>query len=433
MDMTQGTGFDSAGNAVADVEPDATASGQPTSSRRIVVSTSLGWGLDGYDYNMFPLALSAMLVSLNLSIGQSGVVTSVALGASAIGGITGGVLADRYNRMNLLAIVMVGFSVFTVLTATSQNLGQLILWRGLEGFFFGSEWAVGASLLAETTRPDRRGKRMGMLHSSFYVGYAVAILAYDLLFNLLPADIAWRALFVVGVLPGVVAIVIRRTTPEPARIVRPSERIHAGLITDLFKPPLLKVTLPLAILQSAGAIFYYSLMGYLPLYFSDVRHLTVSGTSTFVWCTVLGSFCGVFLSGYIADKVGRRWAFQIYYGGILIMAPIALAVPFHTTAAFLPIYVLLGALFVGPGGLYGSFFAELYPARLRATGMGFAYNFGRGIGGLGPLVVGFFVSSMGLGTAMLIVTMVGVAIANVMVWLLPETKGRDLAADHATT
>ena len=127
---------------------------------------------------------------------------AVSLVASAFGGVVGGTLADRFGRVRVLTFVIVGYSVFTALTATSQNLEQLLLWRTLHGFTFGAEWAVGAALLAEYANPDQRGRTMGFLQSTYAIGWAASTAAYLILFDALNDDQAWRYLFLLGILPA---------------------------------------------------------------------------------------------------------------------------------------------------------------------------------------------------------------------------------------
>jgi MFS family permease len=172
-----------------------------TQRKRAFVASGLGWGLDGFDWTMFAYALPAITVSLGMSESDGPFVVAVSLVASAFGGVVGGTLADRFGRVRVLTFVIVGYSVFTALTATSQNLEQLLLWRTLHGFTFGAEWAVGAALLAEYANPDQRGRTMGFLQSTYAIGWAASTAAYLILFDALNDDQAWRYLFLLGILP----------------------------------------------------------------------------------------------------------------------------------------------------------------------------------------------------------------------------------------
>lgn len=131
--------------------------------RRVTWATWSGWGLDGFTNQMFPLALGGIIATFGLTTAQGGLATSCALISSAVGGVVGGRLADRFGRVQVLVLVIGAYALFTGLTATSQNFEQLLLWRTLEGFFFGAEWPVGAALMAEYAAPERRG---GYWHGS---------------------------------------------------------------------------------------------------------------------------------------------------------------------------------------------------------------------------------------------------------------------------
>ncbi len=130
--------------------------------RRAFIAAGLGWGLDGVTWMMYSFALTVVLPVLGISKTEAGWITAASIVASAIGGVVCGTLADRFGRVRVLTWVILGYSLFTGLTATSQNLEQFLLWRVLEGFAFGGEWAVGAALVAEYASPSRRGRVLGM-------------------------------------------------------------------------------------------------------------------------------------------------------------------------------------------------------------------------------------------------------------------------------
>jgi MFS family permease len=178
---------------------------------KALVAAQVGWMLDGMDVMLYAFALTAIQDEFKIDSGTAGSLFSVTLLAGAVGGTFAGVLADRYGRVRILTASIVVYSVFTALIATSQSLGQLILWRTLVGFGMGAEWTAGAVLVAETWPDEHRGKAIGLMQAGYAIGY---IFAAGLAAAVLPT-LGWRWLFAVGVVPALFAAWIRRSVPEP--------------------------------------------------------------------------------------------------------------------------------------------------------------------------------------------------------------------------
>jgi MFS family permease len=393
--------------------------------RRAFAASALGWALDGFDFTMFAFALPAILTALGISVAIGGTVTTLALVASAVGGVVGGLLADRFGRVRVLTWVIFAFALFTGLTATAQNLSQLILWHTLEGFAFGAEWPVGAALLAEYARSQRRGRTMAWLQSAYSFGWAASTLCYYLLFGALPGELAWRYLFLVGVLPALIALIIRRTVRDRVRPdVEPAHRAWR----NLFGPALRRTTVVSTVLLVGGQGAYYTVFSFLPLFLRNERHLSIASTASYLWVVIVGGFLGYVSSGYLHDMFGRRPTFTLYYLGIAAAVLLFILTPIGTEAAGYAIVALLGFTLSGSAGGLGAFLSELFPTQIRGSGVGFAYNVGRGVGALGPLAVGTATPALGLGGAILVVALVVDAIALAALWTLPETKGKMILA-----
>ncbi|HEU0230962.1 MAG TPA: MFS transporter, partial [Burkholderiaceae bacterium] len=174
-----------------------------------------GWALDALDVQMFSLVIPAIIAEWSISRTDAGVVSGATLVASALGGWVAGALSDRYGRVRILQWTVAFFSVFTFLSAFAQSYPQLLILKSLQGFGFGGEWAAGAVLMAETIRTQHRGKAMGSVQSAWAVGWAAAVLLYALMFSLFPGDMAWRLMFALGILPGLLVLYIRRGVQEP--------------------------------------------------------------------------------------------------------------------------------------------------------------------------------------------------------------------------
>jgi MFS family permease len=394
-----------------------------TQRNRAFLAAGLGWGLDGFDWTMLAYALPAITAALSLSPSQGPFVVAFSLVASAFGGVVGGTLADRFGRVRVLTWVILGYSLFTALTASAQNFEQLLFWRTLHGFAFGAEWAVGAALLAEYAVPAHRGRTMGLLQSTYAIGWAISTAAYLILFNSMNDEKAWRYLFLIGILPAIAAFFIRLSTKDRVRtnISKDSPPISFPL---LFRPDIRRTSILATLFGVGGQGTYYSVFVFLPTFLVEERHQTVVGTATYSWVVIAGSFIGYILAGFIHDAFGRRPGFTFYFLGSAAAITAFVLIPIDGSFITYTVSFLLGFFASGQAAGYGSFLAELFPSEMRGAGQGLAYNVGRGLAALGPGFIGLTADSIGLGASIMIVGFVACAIAITCVWLLPETRGK---------
>ena len=394
-----------------------------TQRKRAFVAAGLGWGLDGFDWTMFAYALPAITAALSLSESQGPFVVAFSLVASAFGGVIGGTLADRYGRVRVLTFVIIGYSLFTALTATSQSFGQLLFWRTLHGFAFGAEWAVGAALLAEYAVPAQRGRTMGFLQSTYAIGWAVSTAAYLILFDSMADDKAWRYLFLIGILPAIAAFFIRLRTKDRVKTLTSADSPPISFPL-LFRPDIRRTSILATLFGVGGQGTYYSVFVFLPTFLTVERGQTVVGTATYSWVVIAGSFIGYVLAGFIHDAIGRRPAFTFYFLGSAAAIAAFVLIPIDGSFITYTVSFFLGFFASGQAAGYGSFLAELFPSEMRGAGQGLAYNVGRGLAALGPGFIGLTADSIGLGASIMIVGFVACTLAITCCWLLPETRGR---------
>src|SRR6202047_375615 len=171
--------------------------------RRTMGACFGGWAPDAVDVQMYSFVIPTVIPLWGVSRGQAGLIGTVTLLISSLGGWFSGTLADRFGRVRMLQVTILWFSVFTFLCAFANSYGQLFLFRSLQGFGFGGEYAAGAVLIGEIIRDEHRGKGNGIVHSGWAVGWGIAVIAYAVLFTCLPEAVAWRALFAVGILPAI--------------------------------------------------------------------------------------------------------------------------------------------------------------------------------------------------------------------------------------
>src|SRR3984957_6298439 len=186
------------------------------SERRVLLATYAGYGLDGFDFMIYSFIIPTLLTLWRMSKAEAGYIASGALITSAIGGWAAGVLADRFGRARILQLTVLWFAIFTFLSGFTHNFGELFVTRAMQGFGFGGEWSVGSVLVAEIIDARHRGKATGLVQSSWSVGWAAAALAFWVVSAIVPAAVAWKILFWLGILPALLVIYIRRKVAEPA-------------------------------------------------------------------------------------------------------------------------------------------------------------------------------------------------------------------------
>ncbi|HKN96315.1 MAG TPA: MFS transporter [Pseudonocardiaceae bacterium] len=395
--------------------------------RRAFAGAFGGFGLDSYDFQVLPLGLAAIAAYFHLSSGAAGLLSTVTLVVSAVGGVLAGMLADRIGRVRTLMITVGAYAVFTVLCGFAPTYPVLLVLRGLQGLGFGGEWAIGAVLVAEYALPRYRGRTLGFVQSSWAVGWALAVLVATLVFSLAPDEIAWRILFVTGALPGLLVLYLRRrVTDAPTARTTPAHTLRPGSLPAIMRGGLGRTTFFAALLATGVQGGYYTLATWLPTYLKTARHLSAVGTGGYLAFVISGAFVGYVTGGYLTDLLGRRRTFALFaiLSAALIIGYTRIPDGAGTTVLLLgfPLGFSSSAIFSG----FGAFLAELYPTALRGTGQGFTYNFGRAVGAFFPTIVGFLATSWGIGAAMGFGAL-GYGVAVVALFGLPETAGRELA------
>ncbi|HCQ48465.1 MAG TPA: MFS transporter [Achromobacter sp.] len=397
--------------------------------RRTFIAAFGGWAIDALDFMVFTFVIATLMTLWGIDKGQAGMLGTVTLLFSAIGGWLAGILADRYGRVRVLQYTILWFSACTVAIGFAQNFEQLFVLRALQGLGFGGEWAVGSVLMGEIVRAEHRGKAVGTVQSGWAVGWGAAAILYTLAFSVLPSEWAWRSLFWIGVLPALLVLYIRKNVPEPEVFQRAQAKLQAGQerasFWTIFSPALIKTTVITAILCTGVQGGYYAITTWLPTYLKVERQLSVLNTGGYLMVIILGSFCGYIAGAYLADRLGRRANLLIFsvLSTISVYAYTQLPLTDHQMLFLgFPLGFAASGIFSG----IGAYLTELFPSGVRASGQGFAYNFGRGIGALFPSLVGFLSQTHGLGWAIGAFATGAYAVVIVTALLLPETKGRVL-------
>ena len=412
---------------------------------RVLLVAWLGWVFDSMDATIYAIVLHPALqdlLSASVSGGSvpdeaigwyGGIIFSIFLVGWAIGGVLFGVLADYIGRTKTLILTILIYAVFTGLAALSDTWWHLALYRFLTALGVGGEWASGAVIVAEVWPEEKRAKAAGILQSAWAAGFFLAAAV-----NLILRGYGWRVLFLVGILPAFVALLIFLWVKEPERWAKArSKELMTGTarpvkLLELFRGEFLRPTLVGSVLAFVAVFGLWgatnwtpTLIGALPdMRGLDTRALEQS-KSYAIMALNAGALIGYLSFGVLADRFGRRPVFALMCAGSLVMLPIT----FLTPHAYVHVLLLLPLLGFFNNGIFSGFpiyLPELYPTRIRATGAGFCFNAGRVLASGGPFLTGYLVTSLGsfgrAASAVALIYLVGLLILP----YAPETKGQPL-------
>jgi len=399
----------------------------PPGAKRALVAASFGWMLDSFDVMLYALVLASLILDFGLSKQTAGVLGSITLLAAAAGGLIFGVIADRYGRVRALIGSVVIYAVFTAACGFAQNVVQLAVFRILLGLGMGGEWASGAALVSETWPDKHRGKALGIMQSSWAIGYALAALVAGLI---LPWK-GWRAVFFVGIVPAFFTLLVRRRVEEPAVWKRsaalPSKDSMNGF-RRIFQSDLRPITVAITLMNACTLFAWWGFNLWIPAYLSLPHDQGGIGLSAHTMsATVIAMQAGMWLGyisfGFVSDLFGRKRCYILY----LVLAALLMFLYARIQVSWL--LMALGPLvaFFGTGYFTGfaTVTAEIYETRVRATAQGFTYNLGRIASAVAPFAVGRMAQQHGFGAAFAIAGTAFVIAALCWVWI-PETKGRPL-------
>jgi MFS family permease len=279
--------------------------------------------------------------------------------------------------------------------------------------------------MGEVIRDKYRGRGVGFVQTGAAFGPGLAALVYAGLYAVLPEAIAWRALFAVGILPALLVLWIRRSTPESNAFQGRRESGSQPGIAQLlsaFRGPYLWLTVKVSLMVMGAQGGVWAVGFWMPTYLRTVRHLSATGTGLYVAVQQFGALLGA----YLADAIGRKATFMISAIATIIMVLVYLYLPVGDTGLLL-LGIPLNTVILMKFAPMGPFMTELYPTSVRGTGQGFCYNAGRAIGSVFMTAIGFATAVMPLGTAIALFSTLAHLLMIVLLLLLPETRGRTIA------
>jgi len=363
------------------------------------IAAWLGWLFDGLDMHLYTLVATPFVAQLLVlpqkdhQVGYYGSVIQAAfLVGWALGGGFFGRLGDRLGRARALMLTILTYAAFTGLAFVVQNWWELMICRFLAALGIGGEWAVGASLLSETWPRRWRPWIAATLQSAVNVGVLMAMLA-----GLALASFPYRVVFLVGILPALLVLWIRRAVPEPEEwhTARLQAADAVPGIVDLFRGDVRRTTVLTILVCALSLSAHWALMYWFPQHlnnllvdagWSDAARTQLKGMAMIV--VMITSIIGNFVAAAIARRIGYRWTI-----GLMCVAYfVAMMVTYGVRRSHTELLWCLGAIGVCQGlfGLFTMYMPPLFPTLLRTTGAGFCYNIGRIAAAAGTVFFGLF-------------------------------------------
>lgn len=388
---------------------------------KAMLASVTGYAMDGFDLLILGFMLPAISIEMGLSSSAAGSLVTWTLIGAVLGGVIFGHLSDRFGRIRVLTITILMFSLFTGLCALAQGYWDLLAYRTLAGIGLGGEFGIGMALIAEAWPAEKRNR------ASAYVGmgWQLGVLAAAFLTPLLLTHIGWRGMFLVGLLPALASFLIRRTLGEPEAFVRQQstgeQLSFAQRIRLLFKNRATsKASIGIFILCSVQNFGYYGLMIWMPTYLAKNFGFSLTKSGLWTAVTVIGMTFGIWLFGVLADRFSRWKIFISYQIGAVVMVVVYAQLSDPTLMLFAG--ALMGMFVNGMIGGYGALISDTYPVQARATAQNILFNLGRGVGGLGPLVIGALVTQVSFAAAISLLAAIYLLDIYVTLFLLPKKQ-----------
>jgi MFS family permease len=415
----------------------------PQEKRLVAISAILGFGFDFYNLIILSFLFAVILSSLHMTLTQAGIVVSMTLASSIVGGILVGWLGDKIGRKNALLATLLLLALGAILSAFAWDFTSLLIFRIIAGIGVGGEWGAGIVLLSEVWDDRHRGRGSAYVQASAAGGvvFASVVAAYTL--SHFSADTAWRVAVGVGGLPLILMIFVRWKMPEPrlwqeykkreAAGQLPAEKItERASIIEVLKGASLRYLIIGTLVMGGYVIGYQSITVFIPLLMGKTLGASpeIIRNLILLWAFALAG--GMILFGFIGDAYGRK---------LSVVVATVLGI-----VGFVGIYVVGGTKFNGSiltwsvfwwfaiwgiaqssAGQFGAWFSELYPVELRSTGTSGIYNLGRLVGSIAPYAVPALAAAFGNLLHAMMFGLIGAVVSLIAALMLPETGGRRFA------
>ncbi len=399
----------------------------------------LGWIVDAFDFTILTFILIDIERSFTVDSALAGALGTVTLLMRLVGGTLAGTIADRWGRKLPLMLSILWFSLFAFLSGFSTSYAMLFVFRALFGIGMGGEWAAGMPLVFEHWPTRFRGLISGIMLGGWYWGYLLATLTYEFVYPLFSAtpDLGWRAMFWAAIVPALLTLWIRARVKESPVWVERQRRIREAAargqsldeprisVFRIFRLDLLLTTVHTTLVIGSFMCVYYSINFWYPTFHIEAGRSTLPYLVAFNLAAIAGTATWGRLS---ETRLGRR-------GAVTITIAVGMAsLPWYLNDAGDPTALMAGAVLMGGFGMgiWGmapAYTSERFPTSVRGVGPGFCYHAAAAMGAVMPFVLGWLQDrGMELTTAMTSAMLISGVLAAVLIWLGPETRGREFHA-----
>jgi MFS family permease len=367
--------------------------------KKTVVASVAGLTLEGMDIMFISFAMSMIIAEFHIDMVAGGLISSITNLGMLAGGVIFGILADKFGRVRIFTYTIILFAIGTALTGLATNIEQVYLYRFIAGLGAGGEYGIGMALVAEAWPKNKQGRASSYVS----IGAQYGVILAALLSAMILPSWGWRGLFFVGLVPVIFAFIVRKKLDESPEWLASQKKKQVvqkqGNLKQLFATPRISVTtLALAIMATVQIAGYNGLMIWLPSMLQQSQGLSVSNSALWTISTAVGMIAGMLTFGQFIDRFGMKRSF-----GLFLFAS-AIAVFLYSYASG-STGLLIGGAIVGffSNGMfagYGALISNYYPIEIRSTATNTIFNFGRALGGLSPILVGYILQHANVTVAM---------------------------------
>lgn len=348
----------------------------------IITSSALGMCLEMMDIMFIAYALSSIMNEFNLSGKEAGFISTATNLAMLAGGLIFGFLADRYGKIKVFSYSIIFFAVGTGLIFFANTYYWLILFRVLAGLGAGGEYGIGMSLIKDEFGNKNMGKYSSIIAIFGQIGAAMAAILAGILLAY-----GWRYLFLIGLVPVILAVVIRLKLDEA-----PIQKSSKQEFLKAFKSNIY-LSIALSIMASIQIAGYFGMMNWLPKMAQTSLNLTSSSASYWMVSTIFGMSVGMWVFGKFFDRFGPRLSYAVF-----LLGSAALVFSFGLVSNYTELLIIgfiIGFFSNGMFAGYGALVNILYPANVSSSANNLIINTGRAVGGFSSVIIGILLDLYG--------------------------------------